>query len=148
MQLHHIAIKTFHLETLGSFYQGLLGQAPQKTYFYDNGRQRSLWFDLNGVVLMLEDINQESKDTRNDAGSSIQKTESGFSSIFKEQSRSIPPGFYMIALGVNSDEWRVWIDRLKAKEITIHERSKFSVYFNDSDGNRLALSSYPTPHEL
>ena len=116
MHLHHLAIQVFDLERAAHFYQHLFGLTETRR------QPHSLWLDLGGAVLMLERCAQE-------ATPSPWKSEQ--------------PGLLVLALHIEPGERDAFKDRLQASQVTLEHETKFSLYFRDPDGNRLAVSHYP-----
>src|SRR5258706_576890 len=52
--LHHVALGTPRVEELSGFYAALLGIPELRRHHYPDGALRSVWFELSGVLLMLE----------------------------------------------------------------------------------------------
>jgi len=53
--LHHSALKTRNVKACALFYAQVLGLVEIKRNHQKDGRLRSVWFDLNGVILMIEE---------------------------------------------------------------------------------------------
>lgn len=51
---HHIALKVRDLTRCGQFYTAVLGLEVRQRQTDADGSLRSLWFDLDGVILMLD----------------------------------------------------------------------------------------------
>lgn len=121
MPLHHIALAVKSFDQMIPFYTQVLGLTEIKRHFNSNGSLRSVWFDLDGVILMLEDQPEPSSHNPN-------------------QSLS---GWQLVALSIKPQEREVWIQKLKENQIKIEKQSDYSIYFWDPEGNRLAFSHYP-----
>ncbi|MHB8810524.1 MAG: VOC family protein, partial [Desulfobulbaceae bacterium] len=52
--LHHIALKVRNLERCEQFYTVVLGLRIMQRHREPDGSLRSVWFDLGGVILMVE----------------------------------------------------------------------------------------------
>jgi glyoxylase I family protein len=116
LHLHHLAIQVFDLERAGQFYQNLFGLQEIRR------QAHSVWLDLGGAILMLERCMQEAQTV---------------------PWKSEQPGLLVLALRLEAGERQAFKVRLQAHNITIENETKFSVYFRDPDGNRLAVSHYP-----
>src|SRR5690606_17668229 len=97
----------------------VLGLKLATWHYYADGKERSAWFDLGqGTILMLED-----------SGATTTPPQIG--------------GWHLVALGIAPTTRSAWLTYLQAKGIAITAESAYSIYFNDPEGNRLALSHYP-----
>lgn len=115
MKLHHLALKCAQLEVCEHFYRDFL-KLSFLEYKYDAaGKIRSVWFDVDGSILMLE------------------------------KAEMIPDESTLNALAftITPSEREAWLKKLTAAKITIDHESSYSIYFKDPDGNQLALSHYP-----
>ena len=54
MQTHHIALKVLDLKKCEDFYSKVLGLKVIARHKRPDGLERSIWFDLDGTILMLE----------------------------------------------------------------------------------------------
>lgn len=116
MHLHHLAIQVFDLERAAQFYQRLFGLTETRR------QPHSIWLDLGGAILMLERCSQESTPA---------------------PWKSEQPGLFVLALQLEAGERAAFMARLQANAVTLEHETKFSLYFRDPDGNRLAVSHYP-----
>jgi catechol-2,3-dioxygenase len=116
---HHIALKVRDLNLCGQFYAALLGLEVLQRQTDSDGTIRSLWFDLDGVILMLERW-------------------SGAAKAGPEN-----PGWHLLALAIPAVDRNGWQDKLARAGVRITGESAYSIYFSDPEGNRLALSHYP-----
>ncbi|MFZ5797596.1 MAG: VOC family protein [Desulfobulbus sp.] len=123
---HHLALKVRDLERCEHFYANVLGLESKERLRATNGTLRSVWFDLGGMILMLERC--ASPDT----------AEASPGAAYPER-----PGWHLLALTVAPDSRADWRERLRRAGVTITGESDWSIYFRDPEGNRLALCHYP-----
>lgn len=125
---HHIALKVRDLEQCARFYTGVLDLQITVRNLAEDGTTRSLWFDLGGVILMLE------------------RSEEGVAAV--ESSSSSGPaaaGWHLLALTITPESRAAWRERLCRAGVEITGETPYSLYFSDPENNRLALSHYPEP---
>ncbi|MHB1843963.1 MAG: VOC family protein [Deltaproteobacteria bacterium] len=121
---HHIAIQARDLEGLERWYRETLGLSILRRWPGDDGRDRALWLDLGaGAFVALERCADAPGPTESWERSS--------------------PGLFVLALRIPKAEREAWEARLAANGVTIERRSKWSLFFRDPEGNRLALSHHP-----
>lgn len=116
---HHIALKVRDLAQCGQFYTAVLDLEVMQRQTDTGGTLRSLWFDLDGVILMLERWSGGTKGGPEN------------------------PGWHLLALTIAVVERNGWRARLTKAGVRITGESPYSIYFSDPEGNRLALSHYP-----
>lgn len=124
--LHHIALKVRNLERCEQFYTGVLGLQSMQRHKERNGTLRSVWYDLGGVILMLE--RGEEITAAGENGASASPTETGW---------------HLLALTITPGSRAGWQDKLRRAGVQITGETAFSIYFRDPENNRLALSHYP-----
>jgi catechol 2,3-dioxygenase-like lactoylglutathione lyase family enzyme len=54
-----------------------------------------------------------------------------------------PPGWQVVALAISRTDREAWEGRLAAAGVPLARRSSFSLFFQDPEGNRVALSHWP-----
>lgn len=115
MRVHHIAIQVFDLECVRDFYVNVIG-------LHELGRPRegSVWLDCAGSVLMLERVDGVGAE---------------------EPFRTARLGPHLLALAIGADERAAWEQRLADHHAPIVERTEYTLYVRDPEGNRLGLSS-------
>ncbi len=118
--IHHFAIKTQDPEKLAYFYSDILGLKLVQRHLDQQGSLRSIWFETDGTLLMLE------------------KTE-----LSTKTQEVLVAGFYLLAFPMSPEKRGEWKKRLEEKGVVITSETSYSIYFSDTDGNRLALSHYP-----
>ncbi len=119
MRVHHLAIQVHDLERARDFYSRVLGLA-------ELGRPRdgAFWLDCGGTVLMLERV-------------SAVPLEDAF--------RTERTGLHLLALAIGADEREAWEVRLRAHGVDVVERTAYTLYVRDPEGNRVGLSTLDVP---
>lgn len=122
--LHHVALRCQDLTRCERFYQGVLGLDVLRRWPAQGGGDRSVWLELDGgrSFLALE---------RADEGASADAPEVHFR------------GWYVVALSIAKSARPDWEARLAAHGVKITRRSAWSLFFEDPEGNRLALTHWP-----
>jgi catechol 2,3-dioxygenase-like lactoylglutathione lyase family enzyme len=114
MRVHHIALVTPNVATIAGFYRELL-EVKESARHHDEQGLRSVWLDLDGVILMVE---------RGQLGQG---------------------GWHMLSLAIASDRRAHWVARLRARDAGPTSETGFTLYGEDPDGNPFGLSHYPEP---
>jgi glyoxylase I family protein len=118
---HHIALKVADLNTCERFYTEVLGLGVIARHADGKGAPRAVWFSLGETILMLErGQGNGAKKLNNDAH-----------------------GWHLVAMRIERDAREMWKSKLSAAGVSLVDESDYSIYFNDPEGNRLALSHYP-----
>ena len=112
MGIHHVALRCADVRRSLAFYAEVLGLEVLKENFTEDGLARSAWLRAGDVIVMLE---------RQLAGGGPQEG-SG----------------HLLAFAV--DDLDTWEKRLAAAGVAIEQRSEWSLYFNDPDGHRVAVT--------
>lgn len=112
MRVHHIALLTPHVAIIAEFYRSLL-EVEESARHHDDLGLRSVWLDLDGVILMIE---------RGQLGQG---------------------GWHMLTLSIAPDERDLWVARLEARGAGPTGQTDFTLYGRDPDGNAFGLSHYP-----
>lgn len=121
--IHHIALKAIDLNRMTAFYRDLLGLKERDRFYTPDGDLRSIWFDLGPTILMLE----------------LSSTADAlYSNPFQADT-----GYHLLALPIPANTRNAWRTYLEAKGVAIVHKTDFSLYIQDPEGNRLALSHYP-----
>ena len=128
MKLHHIALKVRNLDRCEQFYTGVLGLHIMHRHRERDGTIRSVWFDLAGVILMLErcEVSFPEEEQAASAGQA-------------------PTGWHLLALTIAPGSRGEWREKLRHAGVQITGETACSIYFRDPENNRLALSHYPEP---
>ena len=119
---HHLAIQVADLERAARFYQGVLGLEEQARHHRPDGTLRSIWLSLPGGFLALEHADGEPP---------------------FDPFRSPRLGLHLIALRIDRDARARVLATLAEKGVEVLHQTRWSVYFRDPEGNRIALSHHP-----
>lgn len=119
--LHHVALGTYDVAGLSSFYCSLLATEPARRALDDQGELRSIWLDLSGTWLMIE---------RAYAGQS------------RPPAEGVGLGPFLLAFRGTAEERRAFEARALGLGASIESRSAYTSYLRDPDGNRVAMSEY------
>ena len=126
--MHHLAIQVRDLARVEPFYRDVLGLPVVKRWpAADGSGERSIWVDTgDGAFLALEVLA-----TGSTAGDDLTGARAG------------QPGLHLVALRIAASERAAWEQRLAAAGVPIYQRTAFTLYVQDPEGNRVGLSSYP-----
>ncbi len=120
-RLHHIALGARDVEAVAEFYRDIFELAETARHRYDHGALRSIWLDMGGTLLMVEHTDAPNK-----------------------QVDGVGAGPFLLAFDIAGPTERRELEaRLEQRGIEIEERTDFSSYFRDPEGNRVAVSHYP-----
>lgn len=120
-RLHHLALGAADVDRLAAFYRDRLGLRETARHRGSDGRLRSVWLDLGGPVLMIE-----------------QTTEA------PRRAPAVGAGLFLLALNAQAGE-RALLERALADAgCPVESRTDHTTYFRDPEGNRVAISNYPT----
>ncbi|HEY2405759.1 MAG TPA: VOC family protein [Polyangiaceae bacterium] len=120
-RLHHIALGTANVSRLAHFYGEVLELPELKRHYTEQGRLRSIWLELGDALLMIE-----------------------HSDAAPVRVEGVGAGWFLAALAVSSGERERVEQRLESFGVAIESRTEWTSYARDPDGNRIALSSYPS----
>jgi catechol 2,3-dioxygenase-like lactoylglutathione lyase family enzyme len=128
---HHIALKVQDLQRCEAFYREILGLRLITRHLDPEGKLRSVWLDLDGVILMLE--RYEGATAEGPAGC--------------QDLGNMPEtgGWHLLALSIPASARASWKEKLARQGIPVVRESAYSIYFLDPEKNNLALSHYPEP---
>ncbi len=115
--LHHLAIQTNQIENLAEFYKNIFSLEELDRKF-ENGNLRSIWLNADGIIVMLEKLNP------------IQMRNGTINTIF-------------LAFLCSPSDRKMIETELESRNILIEERTQYTSYFKDPDGNRIGISHYP-----
>ncbi len=120
---HHFALQVSDLPSAERFYCEVLGLRVMRRWPRDDGRtgERSLWLSFG-------------------AGPEFLALEACESAIEPRPFRDPRPGFHLFALRIRREDRAAWEERLGA--LIVH-RSRYTLYLQDPEGNRIALSHHP-----
>ena len=120
--VHHVAVKVADLARAESFYVSVLGLPVLRRWPTADGRaERSLWLDLGqGAFLALERAD----------GVGVDKPEGA-------------TGIHLLALAITRLEREAWEARLEQAGFPVYQRTDYTLYVRDPEGNRVGLSHWP-----
>jgi catechol 2,3-dioxygenase-like lactoylglutathione lyase family enzyme len=122
LPFHHLAIQCVDLERQERFYRGALGLKVLRRWPREEGGDRSVWLDLGGGFLALERATEPMPGT---------------------PWRDGRAGIHLIALRIAPGERAAWEDRLARHGVPVVERTRWTLYVRDPEGNRIGLSHHP-----
>jgi catechol 2,3-dioxygenase-like lactoylglutathione lyase family enzyme len=117
-----VAIGSRDVLRVSAFYRDVFGLPEVARQHLEDGTVRSIWLSFDGGVLMFE---QSSEPERRVVG--------------------VGSGPFLLAFSVSAIERESLEQRIEASGQEIEERTEFSSYARDPDGNRVAISHYPLP---
>ena len=120
MKLHHLALGAHDVESIASFYSVHFELQEVARHVDEQGRLRSIWLRLDDGILMVEK-----------------------STADPERVVGIGHGIFLIAFGIAEEERAAFEDRLRRAGFPIDDRTEYTSYLRDPEGNRVALSHYP-----
>src|SRR5262249_18749691 len=112
---HHLAIFVRDLERVARFYREVLGLSEMTRHYREDRTLRSIWLAIPG---------------------------GGFIAL---EERPAPSGVALLALGISATDRKQVAEELARRGIEITKQSDWTLYFDDPEGNHLALSHYPSP---
>lgn len=121
MRAHHLAIRVRSVERVAAFYRDVL---QLKTLAAP--RSGVVWFQLGEMILMIEPHSAGPKSVDVAAANAHEHA-----------------GLHLLSLAIAPSERETWEQRLQEHGVAIVNRTDYTLYFHDPEGNRLALSHYP-----
>lgn len=119
--LHHVAIGSPDVERLARFYIDVLNVREHSRHSDGNGNLRSIWLDVGSAVLMIERTSQRPR-----------------------RVEGIGAGPFLLAFAIEPSERAALELALAEAGAPIQDRTRHTSYTRDPDGNRIAISHYPT----
>ncbi len=121
---HHLAIFVRELERTARFYREVLGLSEMARHQREDGSLRSIWLAIpEGGFIALEEHTELSSVSL-----------SGGS-----------PGIALLALEISTADRKRVTEELTHRGIKIVKQTQWTLYFDDPEGNHLALSHHPSP---
>jgi len=121
--LHHLAIQCADLAACERFYVEVLGLPVLRRWPAEGGGDRSVWLSLGGGAFLA--LERAARSPRPAAW------------------RSPEAGLHLVALRIEAAERAAWEARLAAAGVPVIDRSAFTLYLRDPEGNRIGLSHHP-----
>ncbi|HEY8946648.1 MAG TPA: VOC family protein [Polyangiaceae bacterium] len=121
VRLHHLAIGTRDVARLSEFYRDVFALEERARHLEPSGALRSVWLDAAGCLLMIERTDESPR-----------------------QVSGVGAGLFLIAFTVSPEERTSLEAKLTREGCTIEHRSPYTSYTRDIDGNRIAISHYPS----
>lgn len=121
-RLHHVAFGARDVELVAAFYRELFALPEVARHTDDAGALRSIWLDLDGLLLMVERVAASAPPPRRDVA-----------------------GPFLLAVAVTP------ADRLRLESVLaerghgVESRTAYTSYARDPEGNRFAFSTWPEP---
>ena len=116
---HHLAIKVRELGRCERFYRDVLGLTVVTRHEDHHKELRSVWLACGDLILMLERSHDDTPHV------------------------SSAPGLHLFAFAITPVERNAWKEVLLAAGVRVTHETPYSLFFQDPEGNRLALSHYP-----
>lgn len=120
--LHHLALGARDVRGLADFYRDLFNLPERGAFHAEDGSLRSVWLSLGQAVLMIEKTT--ATDERHIQG-------------------QVLPGLFLLALRIPEADRSAWEQRLTAAGAPVEQRTDFTLYARDPEGNRFAVSFHP-----
>lgn len=119
-RLHHIALGARDVDKLATFYAVAFELTERVRHYYDDGQLRSVWLEMGDTILMVEHTYQT-----------------------KRRVEGVGAGPFLLAFAVaDAHELSALERRVERLGAEIEDRTDFSSYFRDPEGNRVAASHY------
>jgi len=119
--VHHLALGARDVHRVAAFYSSQLGLPEVQRNLDESGRLRSIWLSLGDTLFMVE------RTTRH-----------------RESVVGVDAGLFLIAFRVDAATRAEIEQRLTSLGHPVESRSEHTSYFRDPEGNRFAVSQYPT----
>ena len=115
---HHLALFASDVERVAGFYREVLGLTEQARHLTPEGALRSIWLAL---------------------------PEEGFLAVERAEPTAAAgaKGWAVLALRIDRADRAAALAELSRRSIAVESQSRWSVYFRDPEGNRVALSHHP-----
>lgn len=119
--VHHLALRVSDLERAVAFYRDVLGLAELARHKFPDGSDRSSWLALpGGAFLALERASPSAAPRATDS-----------------------VGYCVLALRIWRDQRSQIADELRRRGATIVHQTRWTIYLEDPEGNRIGLSHHP-----
>ena len=146
---HHLAIQVRDLARAEKFYSGVLGLTVVRRWPWpaeEAGRtgERALWLSL-APPPHAGSSQGAPTGTLPDAllAAGFLALEACDGEVAAAPFREDSPGLHLLALRIAGNERAAWEEALKAKGVPVVHRSRWTLYLQDPEGNRVGLSHHP-----
>ncbi len=120
---HHVAVSVEDVARAARFYTGVLGLPEQARSHHEDGTLRSVWVGLpDGSFVALEKA-------------SAPRPAASFSDK--------PGAIHLLAFKIRREEREGWLRTFAEHGVQVVHQSRWTVYVEDPEGNRLGLSHHP-----
>jgi len=123
-RIHHIAIGALDVERVARFYREALGLTERASHVDAGGALRSIWLDADDAIVMIERAAEA-----------------------RARVDGVAAGLFIVVFAVGARERATLEGRLAGMGVEIEERTRFTSYARDPEGNRFGFSSWPEPSE-
>ena len=120
--VHHLALLARDVERVSAFYREVIGLRELQRHLHPDGTLRSTWLALGLGPAFL----------------AVEQAGPGEGS-----GGELAPGWFLLALSIRAAERASVKASLVAHGVAVEKESRWTVYFRDVEGNRVALSHYP-----
>jgi len=173
---HHIALKVRRLEPMERFYTDLLGLAVVKRWEDPSGALRSVWLACGSLLLMLERSAQDQEPPAHSpppvapapvaplpvapppvtsapvaplpvAPPPVTPAPVAPPPVTSAPFAADPAGWHLMAFAIPATSRSAWRTHLEQAGVLIVHHTAYSLYVQDPEGNRLALSHFPDAAE-
>ena len=120
---HHLAIQVRDVEGSATFYSEVLGLTELARHHRPDGSLRSVWLGLpDSGFIALEHVEADAR---------------------RDPLPHQAPGILLVALRIHREERAVALAELARRGIAVEHQTRWTIYFRDPEGNRIALSHHP-----
>jgi len=120
--VHHLAVRVLDLERVGAFYRQVLGLPELARHRFPDGSDRSIWFALPGGAFLALELGDRSAPQPNSANR---------------------VGYCVFALRIWRQQRSQIVEELRRRSIVIVDQTRWTIYIEDPEGNRIGLSHHP-----
>lgn len=117
MRAHHIAIRVNDVDRVATFYRDVL-----QLEVVPAPRAGVVWLRAGELIVMIEPTVRD---------------------VDATDSTAEHPGLHLLAFAIEPHARAHWERRLQELDIPIVNRSDYTLYVHDPEGNRIGLSHYP-----
>src|SRR5262249_49803412 len=121
--VHHLAVRVSDLERVGAFYREVLGLTELARHKFPDGSDRSIWFALPGGAFLALELADRSAPRPNRPANRV--------------------GYCVFALRIWREQRSEIVDELRRRSVAIVDQTRWTIYIEDPEGNRIGLSHHP-----